>query len=110
MLVKYSTMWFVENDETDELDDVIICQGATHLDDEIDDVEQIDEKYSFDISEISLNDVLMSADETDELDDELLEQRIIDARELTELLDVVWFAKLCNLYHKKEKQWRMLDV
>lgn len=93
MLVKYSTMWFVEDDETDEIDDVIQCRVHTHLDDEIDEIEQIDEKYSFDISETSLNDVLMSADETDELDEVLLEVATDDVLELIELLDVVWFAK-----------------
>lgn len=96
MLVKYSTMWFVQNDEYDETDDVIICQGATHLDDEIDEIEQIDEKCSFDISEILFNDVLMWADENDDVDELLLELKTDDVRELLELLDVVWFAKLCN--------------
>ena len=93
MLVKYSTMWFVENDDNDEIDDVIQCQVHTHLDDEIDEIEQIDEKYSFDISEISLNDVLMWADDNDDVDEVLLEVEILDVRELLELLDVVWFAK-----------------
>lgn len=96
MLAKYSTMWFVENDESDEIDDVIICRVHTHLDDEIDDVEPIDEKSSFDISEILFNDVLMWADENDDVDEALLEVATDDVLELTELLDVVWFAKLCN--------------
>lgn len=98
MLVKYSTIWFVRNDDNDELDDVIVCQVHTQLDDEIDDVEQIDEKYSFDILEILHNDVLMWADEVDELDEMLLEAETVDVREQIEVIDVIWFAKLCNLF------------
>lgn len=98
MLAKYSTMWFVQNDDNDEIDDVIQCRVHTHLDDEIDDVEPIDEKFSFDISEILFNDVLMWVDEADDVDEALLEVEINDVRELLELLDVVWFAKLCNLF------------
>ena len=98
MLATYSTMWFVQNDDNDEIDDVIQCRVHTHLDDEIDDVEPIDEKFSSDISEILFNDVLMWVDEADDVDEALLEVEINDVRELLELIDVVWFAKLCNLF------------
>lgn len=96
MLAKYTTTESVQNDEFDELDDVLQCRLHTQDDDEIDEIEQIDEKCSFDISEALFVELLMWVDENDELDEVLVEVATIDVRELLELLDVVWFAKLCN--------------
>ena len=49
----------MQNDDNDETDDVIVCQVHTQIDDEIDDVEQIDEKFLFDISEAQFIELLM---------------------------------------------------
>lgn len=88
MLVKFTTTRFVQSDDNDELDDVIVCQVHTQLDDEIDDVERTDEKFSSDISEILFNDVLILTDDVDERDEVRLEAETVDVRERTDVLDV----------------------
>lgn len=91
-------MWFVENDESDENDEIIFSPKVQHIADEIDEIEQIDERFLFDISEILFNELLMWVDENDELDDVHVILYAIDVIELLELIDVLWFAKLCNLF------------
>lgn len=49
MLVKYTITKSVQNDEFDELDEVLQCHLHTRIDDEIEVVELIDEKYLYDI-------------------------------------------------------------
>jgi len=58
--------------------------------------DEIDEKFSFDISDKSDNEKSTRADENDDVDELRLECATIDVLEHLELLDVVWFAKLCN--------------
>jgi len=40
----------------------------------------------------------MWADEVDELDEVQVEVETADVREQIEVIDVIWFAKLCNLF------------
>lgn len=90
MLVKYTIMWFVQNDETDELVVVIQCRVLIRTDDEMVDVERTDEKYSYDISEVSNNELLIYLDETDELDELRADEvATIDVLEQLEVIDVL---------------------
>lgn len=93
MHVKFIIMWFVQNDDNDETVVVIACQVHIHHDDEIDDVEQMDEKYLFDIIEALHNERWMWADDHDDNDEVHLEVEMLDALEQVEMLDVVWFVK-----------------
>lgn len=49
MLVVYTTMWFVQNDEFDETDDVQIWVHHIQDDDETDEMVETDEKFLCDI-------------------------------------------------------------
>lgn len=93
MLVVYTTMWFVRNDENDEIDDVQQCRVHIQDDDEMVETDEIDEKFSFDISDKSDNEQLTRTDENDDVDELLVEVETIDSRERIDVLDVVWFAK-----------------
>lgn len=109
--VKYTTMWFVRNDETDELVVVIQCRVHTRTDDETDEIERTDEKCSYDISEVSNSEQSTFLDEVVERDEWRADEvATIDVREQLEVIDVLWYVKLCNLFHKNKKKWRMLDV
>lgn len=89
MHVKFTIMWFVQNDDNDETVVVIACQVHTHHDDEIDDVEQMDEKYLFDITEVLHHERWMWADDHDDNDEVHLEVEMLGALEQVEMLDVV---------------------
>lgn len=98
-----TTTSFVQNDEIDENDDVHLL--TLQANDEIDDVDEIDDKWLYDIHTQIDCDVLMSVSDCDERDDVLNVEvlLVVELREQIEQIDELLF----NSYTIMTKQSRM---
>lgn len=108
--------WFVQNDETDENDDVdteqVVIVDIQQTDD-LDEMVRTDDVLWLYIEILLNNEQSTIQNDWNDCDDvrmthTMIEDIVVSQIDVIEMIEVVWFVK--SLIIKNKKQWRMRDV